>query len=249
MPRCQRLQPHFRLCRADAGRPCARRPPDGPLGTRRSGRWRLIQGDRVRADPLRTVINRDGASQPLDGGLRGRVRQRTSHGPLRLVGRDVNDRTRPLIGEEVIDRGVAPSHGQRDVGGDQVKNLRGRRRPETRVAEDCGVVDPPGQASVLLGALRCSLRDGCLARVAGNQLHVGVLPIKLGSDIHHDHVAVPSEPLPDGPTHALCGTSDDIRAARDQRLGLPLGIRSDSVPAGSNTELVTVAHQEVTVCV
>jgi hypothetical protein len=56
---------------------------------------------RVDADAMGTIINRQGAGQPLNGSLGGRIGQRSPNGPLRLMGRYIDDRptgTRPGTG-------------------------------------------------------------------------------------------------------------------------------------------------------
>jgi hypothetical protein len=155
------------------------------------------EGDGVDADAPGSVVDGKSAGEPLDRGLRRRVREGAAYGPLRLVGGDVDDRAARPGDEEPPDRRGASSHREREIGHYQASYLRGRDRVQPSVPEHRGVVHPPGELARSLGQTRGTLGDVLVRGVPGQR---GDAPVgrmrgrpadrRLVTVEHHDSVTV-----------------------------------------------------------
>jgi hypothetical protein len=98
--------------------------------------------DRVHTDAAWTVVDRQRSRWALERSLRGRVRERATQRPLRLVRGHVHDRSRPAGGEELADRRGATGKRQPDVQRHQLEHPLAPGGVQRRIVEDGGVVHP-----------------------------------------------------------------------------------------------------------
>src|SRR5215213_6873303 len=179
--------------------------------------------DGVRPDAASPIVDGERAGEPFDRGLGGRVREGAGHRPLRLMGRDVDDRAGRPSGEEAAHRGRAAGDGEPEVARDQIEHVCGRGGVERGVAEHRRVVDPAGQRTGRLGGVGGPRGDGLVARIPGHGRRPG--PSRGPArrlQVEDDDVAVAGEALGDRPADAAPAARDHVgpRHAPNDRAAL-----------------------------
>lgn len=169
--------------------------------------------DGVGADAARPVVEGECTGESFDRRLCGGLGQRALHGTLGLVRRDVDDRARTAVREEVSDGGGAAGESEAEVQSDEVEHLAGSGRVKGGVAEDGGVVDPTGERCGCLGRVGRTSGDVLITGVSGH----GGDPFALARpsecvsvQVDGDHVTGPCEAFDNCPTDPAGASGYDV---------------------------------------